>query len=83
MADRWSIAGKRRRSGQILLLVLLAGVCGGCVESLPYTELPPLAKDAKPVLTAEQQKAAVGDMAAKSETKRSETIRAIETSSGR
>lgn len=71
---------KRRHPIAMIGALFVAAACGGCVQSLPFSELPPLSKDTKPVLTAEQQKAAVGDLATKSETKRSETIKAIETS---
>ena len=80
MATQRARSSTSTRLAGLVLLCASAAPIGGCVQSLPYSELPSLSKDTKPILTAEQQKAAVGDLAAKKEAKRSEVIKAIETS---
>ena len=68
-----------RRCTRVAGLVATACLLAGCVQSLPTSELPPLAKDPRPVLTAEQQKAAMGELAAKKDSKRAEALKEIET----
>jgi hypothetical protein len=59
--------------------VALAGLLAGCVDSLPHSALPDLGKEKRPLLTAEQQKAAIGDLNAKKEAKKAEALKEIES----
>jgi hypothetical protein len=58
----------------------LAGVLalGGCVQA-PLVDLPNLAKDTRPVLTAEQQTAAAKELAAKKDAEHAAAVKKIET----
>lgn len=58
--------------------LLCAFAAGGCVQS-PNMELPKLAKDTRPVLTAEQQAAAAKELAAKKDAEYAAALRKIET----
>lgn len=49
----------------------------GCVESIPFTELPSL-KNERPLLTAEQQEKAMADLQAKKDAEAAEALRQIE-----
>lgn len=68
-----------RWSGRLVMLAV-AGLLAGCVESLPHTALPDLGKEKRPLLTAEQQKAAIGDLSAKKDAKKAEALKEIERS---
>ena len=59
-------------------VLAIAALCSGCVESLPYSQLPELAKDPRPVLTPDQQKAAAADLGAQKGAKRDAAIKEIE-----
>ena len=69
----WSRRAKR------FAAVALAGLLAGCVDSLPHSALPDLGKEKRPLLTAEQQKAAIGDLSAKKEAKKAEALKEIES----
>ena len=61
----------------VLSGALLAVFIAGCAPT-SYTDLPPLIKDTRSILTEEQQKAAVGDLAAKKEANKAEALKEIE-----
>ena len=58
--------------------LLCAVVLAGCVQG-PNVELPTLAKDARPVLTAEQQKAATQELSTKKDAEHAAALKKIET----
>lgn len=68
------VGGLHRR----LVAIGLVGLLGGCIDSLPHSRLPELAKDPRPVLTPDQQKAAVSEQGAKRSSKRDEVMKEIE-----
>lgn len=61
-------------------VLAISGLLVGCVESLPNTALPDLGKEKRPLLTAEQQQAAIGDLSAKKEAKKAEALKEIQGS---
>jgi hypothetical protein len=69
---------KRTTRGALLAPLTFCLALAGCVESLPHTRLPELAKDPKPVLTPEQQKAATAEQSAARAARREEAMREIE-----
>ena len=58
--------------------LLCALVLAGCVQA-PNIALPTLAKDARPVLTAEQQKAATQELSTKKDAEHAAALKKIET----
>lgn len=71
-------ACRRRRAIGLGVLVSLVLGLAGCVQSLPHTQLPELAKDPRPVLTPDQQKAAAADLAAQRAARRDAALKEIE-----
>ena len=63
----------------MLAVVITGCALGGCASSAPDTVLPSLAKDPRPVLTADEQKAAHATLAAKKEAERAAALKKIET----
>lgn len=57
---------------------MVASLLAGCVQSLPFTALPSSDKSQRPVLTSEQQTAAIGEVARKKQEEREKAIREIE-----
>jgi hypothetical protein len=58
--------------------MVCAIVLAGCVQG-PNVTLPSLAKDARPVLSAEQQKTAMQELATKKEAEHAAALKKIET----
>lgn len=69
-------AGSRTRNAcaSLICIVLL----NGCVQG-PNVTLPTLGKDARPILTAEQQKAATQELTAKKDAEHAAALKKIET----
>jgi hypothetical protein len=72
----------RRRKAVVAgaILVGCAAILAGCVDSLPYSALPSLGRDNRPVMTAEQQKAATTEIEAKKAAERAQALKQIEGS---
>jgi len=68
--------GTRRTIAGALALAATT-LLSGCVESIPFTDLPSL-KNERPLLTAEQQAKAMADLQAKKEAEAAEALRQIE-----
>ncbi len=75
MGPIW-ISGARRSIVGAMAMVAAASL-SGCVESIPFTDLPPL-KNERPLLTAEQQEKAMADLQAKKDAEAAEALRLIE-----
>ncbi len=60
------------------ILVVIAALLAGCAQSLPYTALPSLEKDNRPLLTKDQQKAAISELEQKKASEQAKAIREIE-----
>ena len=58
--------------------LLCAAALAGCVQG-PNVTLPSLANDARPVLTAEQQKAATQELSTKKDAEHAAALKKIET----
>ncbi len=58
--------------------LLCAVALSGCVQG-PNVALPTLGKDARPVLTAEQQKAATQELSAQKDAEHAAALKKIET----
>ncbi len=75
MGPIWTIRTRRTIIG--VLAVLAVTALSGCVESIPFTDLPSL-KNERPLLTAEQQEKAMADLQAKKDAEAAEALRQIE-----
>ena len=75
---RTVVVHRSSRSGAMMGVLVVAGTLTGCVPGAPETALPPLGKDTRPVLNAEQQKAAAIEMAAKREAEHAKALKKIE-----
>jgi hypothetical protein len=75
MGPIW-ISGTRRSIVGAMALVAMTCL-SGCVESIPFTDLPAL-KSERPLLTAEQQEKAMADLQAKKDAEAAEALRQIE-----
>jgi len=62
------------------ILACCATLLAGCIDSLPYSALPSLGKDNRPIMTAEQQKATAAEIEAKKAVERAEALKKIEGS---
>jgi hypothetical protein len=52
----------------------------GCVESLPHSALSELGKEKRPLLSTDQQKAAIGNVSARKDAQKTEALKQIEAS---
>jgi hypothetical protein len=61
-------------------VLLSAGLMTGCVESLPHSALPELGKEKRPLLSTDQQRAAIGNVSARKDAQKTEALKQIEAS---
>ncbi len=69
---------RKAYAGVAFASLTCAVALGGCVQA-PNVVLPNLAKDTRPVLTAEQQTAAAKELAAKKDAEHAAAVKKIET----
>jgi hypothetical protein len=61
------------------LAAMAAAMVGGCADSMPFTQLPDVAKLPQKVLSKDEQQGKVNEMVARGQTHQTEAAKEIET----
>ena len=70
--------GMTVRSRLALAFAAIAGLLGGCSETMPLTQLPDLTKLPDKVLSKDEQQGKIDEMIEKSQRHQAEAVKAIE-----